>query len=807
MRRISLLFVLVATFLSAASPRWAKGVYRNKPVTFQVVQGLAIYQGDIILGKADDLINAQVDPSTTQAHSLGIGSPQYLWTSAIVPYQIDPAIQNTQYILAAIQHWNDNTGIKIVPRTTQTNYVTFKKSLDPSVCYSTSIGMQGKEQFIYGGEGCATGFMVHEIGHAIGLAHEQARSDRNYYIRILYENMSKIAASQYQMDSSLVDVGPYDYASIMHYGMPDFTRNGYPVMQSRPLGIPIGNIDKLSAGDIDGVNRLYRLDPTNFTITTNPPGLAVIVDGEVTQTPVVLNWTTGSTHTLSVPDSQTDDNARYSFGAWSDEGDPTHTITASVNTTYFTAHMVRYMNLNNIAVDPPGAATVTVTPASPDGYYVEGSIAQIQVTPADGYYFANWTGVAIDRDQRHNLYKAPWKRIVEDYWVGLVAHLSKTPVTAITTALTTGGGRTEVVIDGVTYTTPVGFAWADGESHTVEPPISYPDQADTATQTWLGWSDGADRVRTVTGGAAQQLVMNYKTGWSIDYGVFPQGTGSLSLIPNSASQFYDEGSTVAFAATPARNYSLASWAFDLVGYQNNQSLTVNDYNLVYAIFAQIGQIQDNAVTNAATLQPTYLIPGGRVTVFSPGVGPGTQQNATPNANGTYPTSIGAARIYFDGVQAEIISAGPGVYTAVVPTRLASQNYSYVTLEYNGNRTNDLLVYTDYADPGIYTTNGVGTGQARALNDDLSPNGPGNSAARGAFLTFYMTGDGGATPGDVEVRIGSEVADVISIGPSDVDGMIKVQVKVPDNTPVGDNVTLFVDESGYPTQNYATVAIR
>jgi Astacin (Peptidase family M12A) len=219
---------------------------QNTAATFTVIDGRAIVDGDILLGPAD-----QVRTPPDDGRGIGITGEDFRWPDGIVPYLATDQV--TDRVDAAIAHWEKHTPIRFVTRTDETDFISFE-SLNG--CFS-SVGMQGGEQTISLGAGCSVGSAIHEIGHALGLWHEQSRADRDNFIQIIFANISPL--HRHNFDRHVLDgtdLGDYDFGSIMHYPRTAFSINGQPTILTKD-GQDIGQRNGLSPGDIASVRLLY----------------------------------------------------------------------------------------------------------------------------------------------------------------------------------------------------------------------------------------------------------------------------------------------------------------------------------------------------------------------------------------------------------------------------------------------------------------------------------------------------------------------------------------------------------------------
>lgn len=247
-------------------------------VKFKVERGRAIFQGDIDLGQADKLqppvgrfrSSRRGVGRTIQALSV-IAGEQYLWPGGIVPFEFDANLLKAENrnlrtnVQEAIDYYNANTNLQFLPSSDALVFVRFKEDSGISGSGESHVGRaeQGS-QTIRLKRDASTRSVIHEMGHTIGLWHEQSRRDRDTNVEVLFDNI--LAGEEHNFEKHIddgLDFGPYDTTSIMHYRSTAFARRDpltgaeLTTIRSRIPGVDIAPGDRLSRRDIAGINRLY----------------------------------------------------------------------------------------------------------------------------------------------------------------------------------------------------------------------------------------------------------------------------------------------------------------------------------------------------------------------------------------------------------------------------------------------------------------------------------------------------------------------------------------------------------------------
>jgi len=262
------------------------GFKTRQDISYVVKDNLAIYQGDIVLGSARNVVDPKPDPapkkrdfssysngavrSTSQPLVLrvsdGLIDRDWLWPHGIIPYRIRDEFTSAErrIILEAIEEINTKTNLNIVPNNGSYHHVYFYKDNDMVGAGSSRVGRTRIPQKIKLGD-FDKKTVIHELLHAAGFWHEQSRSDRDRYVKINWENIAD--GTGHNFDKHTTDgykVTPYDQNSIMHYSGNAFSKNGMPTIVDIRTNDPVSGGSGLTDMDLDGVNTIYETDYVSY---------------------------------------------------------------------------------------------------------------------------------------------------------------------------------------------------------------------------------------------------------------------------------------------------------------------------------------------------------------------------------------------------------------------------------------------------------------------------------------------------------------------------------------------------------------
>lgn len=207
----------------------------------------------------------------SQFAGAALANEYYRWPKAIVPYKIknDYYASQLETIYLGMKMWMEKTCVRFVPAESDeartTGHTHYIEIFSGSGCYS-SVGYRHRShQVSLKARGCTIpGIVAHELGHTLGLHHEQCRPDRDNYLNIRLDPVDSTKVHNFYKKSGTTNYNmPYDYCSLMHYGATAFG-NGRFTIVPKDLDY-IGTIGRshvsgagLSFTDSTVVNTMYK---------------------------------------------------------------------------------------------------------------------------------------------------------------------------------------------------------------------------------------------------------------------------------------------------------------------------------------------------------------------------------------------------------------------------------------------------------------------------------------------------------------------------------------------------------------------
>lgn len=267
------------------------------------------------------------------------------------------------------------------------------------------------------------------------------------------------------------------------------------------------------------------------TMTSNPVGRTMLVDGATLTGPTPVVWLVNELHPVAAISPQTvSANEQFVFASWSDGGLSSHNAQRGSSSPFTLT--VNYTRQYKLTMASSGNGTVSPS----TGFRNAGAVVGIGATPSTGYTFSSWSGVGAGS------------------YNGTTANSSVTMNGPITQTATFAAAPFQVTVrsnpvgrsfsvDGTTYTTTQTFTWSTGQSHTLSTTASQSIGTGSRYQ-YTSWSDGGAMTHTVT---ATPSTTNYTANFGLQH-FLTMIEDSPRYTASPGSGWHDAGSTVTIDA-------------------------------------------------------------------------------------------------------------------------------------------------------------------------------------------------------------------------------------------------------------------
>ncbi|TLZ67107.1 MAG: hypothetical protein E6K12_04785 [Methanobacteriota archaeon] len=300
--------------------------------------------------------------------------------------------------------------------------------------------------------------------------------------------------------------------------------------------------------------------PTStVTVTTNPAGLPVTVDGVTSTGPVATAWIVGSSHTVSVASPiPLGTTARYVWSNWSDGGTISHSIVVGVDDATITASFTKQYQ-SSVSLGPVGLGLSVLVDSVPytataSFWWDDGSVHQVEApTPQNlstdvRYIWFSWS----DGGSAAHSVSAT---------AALVLTATFTEQEAMRVSTTPSGAT--FAVDGTSYSSATAFWFARDSYHTISVATQQSSTPGTRYQ-FQQWSDGGAAAHVVHFTAAVSFEATFSAEYYLNVTSPVSGAGGSGWYPAGAT-VNAAVSNQYFAQNPGERLAFQGWSGDATG--------------------------------------------------------------------------------------------------------------------------------------------------------------------------------------------------------------------------------------------------
>jgi uncharacterized protein (TIGR03437 family) len=241
----------------------------------------------------------------------------------------------------------------------------------------------------------------------------------------------------------------------------------------------------------------------------------------------------------------------------------------------------------------------------------------------------------------------------------------------------------------------------------------------------------------------------------------------------------------------------------LTGYKGTGAVVAANYISVSSIEVLVPSITAGGVQSAASFASSSgngISPGEFLALYGQNMGPSQLTSLTLDANGVVNTNLAGTRVLFDGTAAPVVYTSATQVSAIVPYSVAGKANVSVVLEYQGVQAAAVPLSVAAANPAIFTLSSTGTGDGAIVQfpsgsivSGANPASPGDTLilfGEGQGVTSPLLADGAIVgsslpiPAATTLLIDGQPVPTLYTGgaPSEVNGVLQVNFKVPQLTP-------------------------